>query len=556
MAPPSELLQNHRSGRSGMRTQHFAAKEDLMPENQPRNWWKSAVIYQVYPKSFADTTGSGQGDLQGIITHLDYLHDLGIDLIWLSPVYASPQKDNGYDVADFCSIDPRFGTLADFDALCAASAERGIGIIMDMILNHTSSEHPWFKDACSRPGSPWHDFYIWSDTDDGTLSVFGDPAWTYVPQTGQYYFSSFSPHQPDLDWRNPQVRRAIFDAMKFWIHRGVRGFRLDAVPYISKDLPHGRKCQGPELHGYLREMRHELGEDVLLCGEDTEADLPDALIYTNPSAGELNLIFEFGLEDYDRAGTDKWSPAPFDAAGFSRHYADWQLGLARRGRMALFLTNHDMPRAVSRWGDDGFWWRESATMLATAVYLLEGNVVIYQGEELGMTNLALPIGSYNDLETHNFYEARMAAGADEGQIMTAVWMRSRDNARTPMQWNDSPQAGFTAGTPWLPVNPNYARINADAEQHDPDSVWNYYRRLLRLRRDPVLQEGTFAPVIAGTSGTFAYTRTLGTQRIQVACNFTAGMQPDPFSGGELLLGNYPTSSIGPLRPYEARVTGA
>lgn len=525
-----------------------------MPDAGNPNWWKSAVIYQIYPKSFADTTGSGQGDLAGITAHLNYLRDLGADLLWLSPIYVSPQQDNGYDVSDFCAIDPRFGTFADFEELVAEADKRGMGIVLDMILNHTSSEHPWFRDAAANPDSPWHDFYIWSPTGDGSTSVFGEPAWTWAPQAGMFYYGSFSHWQPDLNWDNPAVRQAMFDIMQFWRGHGAAGFRLDAVPYISKDLCRGQRCQGPRLHNYLQEMRRTLGPEVLLLGEDTEAELDDALLYTDPARAELNAVFEFGLEDYDRCGDDKWQRAPLDLVGLKRHYADWQAGLAGRGRMALFLTNHDRPRIVSRWGSEGEFWRESATAFATAVYLLEGSVVIYQGEELGMTNLALPIESYDDIETHNYYRRQLAAGAAEEQVMAAIHARSRDNARTPMQWDEGVQAGFTTGSPWLPVNPNHVRINARSEQCDERSVLHYYRRLLALRRLPVLQAGDFALVAGDDPNVFAYTRTLGGEQIRVECNWSAEPQRGPFPAGTLLLSNYDDPPQDFLRPYEARVT--
>lgn len=527
-----------------------------MLDTTKKNWWKQAVVYQVYPKSFADTTGSGEGDLSGITAHLDYLAQLGVDILWLSPIYASPQKDNGYDVADFCAVDPRYGTLEDFAALTAAAAERGIRVMMDMVLNHTSSEHTWFREAVSDPGSSRRKFYIWSDQADSATSVFGDPAWTWSEEAGQYYYSSFSPHQPDLEWRNPEVRQAIYGVMRFWLRQGVAGFRLDAVPFISKDLAAGKRCQGPELHTYLQEMRRALGPDVILGGEDTEADLDDVLLYTDPSRAELNWIFEFGFEDYDRRNFDKWQPVPLDVEGLKQHYAKWQTELAPRGRMALFVGNHDTPRIVSRWGDDTRWRRESATAIATAVYLLEGNVVLYQGEEIGMTNTAMPITSYDDLETLNFWRSQLAAGAEEAEVLWAVHASSRDNARTPMQWTGGPQAGFTTGTPWLPVNPNCARINVQAAEADPDSVLHYYRRLLKLRKaEPALAGGTFRAAETAGSPVFAYTRTLGDDEIQVACNLSAEQQESPFSGGTLLLGNYPEGS-GPLRPYEARVIRA
>ncbi|MBD5559466.1 MAG: alpha-glucosidase [Clostridia bacterium] len=523
-----------------------------MPDRTRPDWWKSAVIYQIYPKSFADTTGSGQGDLAGITAHLDYIRDLGADLIWLSPVYLSPQKDNGYDVADFRTIDPRYGTMEDFRRLVRSAGDRSMGIVMDMVLNHTSSVHPWFQDALT--GGEHRDFYIWSDTDDGSVSVFGDPAWTWSPEAGRYYYGSFSPHQPDLNWQNRRVRQAVFAAMRFWLEAGVAGFRLDAVPYISKDLACGRRCQGPDLHAYLREMRSALGPEVVLLGEDTEADLEDALIYTEPGGSELNMIFEFGIEDYDRRGGDKWHTKPLDLPGLKAHLARWQEGLEGRGWMTLFLTNHDMPRIVSRWGNEGRWHTQSATMLATAAYLLRGTPVIYQGEELGMTNTKMPLGAYDDLESVNYIRAQKKAGADPDQIAAALYGSSRDNARTPMQWTPGPAAGFTTGQPWLPVNKNAEWINVQSEEEDPASVLHYYRRLLTLRRRPVFTDGHFELEAAEDPHVFAYVRSLGSERIRIECNFSGSPKPSPFGEdqGRLLLGNYEGSSD-LLRPYEARV---
>lgn len=531
-----------------------------MPINTTPDWWKDAVIYQIYPKSFQDTDGNGIGDIPGIIAHLDYLKNLGADALWLSPVYPSPQRDNGYDVADYYGIDPVFGTMQDFDLLTAEAEKRNMGIIMDLVLNHTSDQHPWFQAASRDREDPLHDYYIWSDTDDGTKAVFGDPAWTYVPQVCRYYYGSFSPYQPDLNWENPQVRRAVRDIMLFWKEKGVVGFRLDAVPYISKDLRNGIRHTGPDLHPYLRELRQAVSPDgrLALCGEDTEAELEDACIYTAPSGKELSLIFEFGQGFYNSGEDDKWTVRPLDLPGLKAHYAQWQHGLHNTGWMALFLMNHDMPRIVSDWGDDGKWRRESAKMLAAAVYLMQGTVCIYQGEELGMANSRMSIEEYQDMETLNYYRKCLEAGEKPEKIMEAVHARSRDNARTPMQWSDGRQAGFTSGTPWLRVNPDYRTVNAAREEQDPDSVLAFYKKLLALRRSrDVFREGSVQFVDPGNPAVFAYVREKDGERVLVECNFTSAVQPRIQLQGrqkcEVLLGNYAgTAEI--LRPYETVVT--
>lgn len=522
------------------------------PREAPPDWWKGAVFYQIYPKSFMDANADGIGDLRGILSRLPYLSRLGVDALWLSPVFPSPQKDNGYDVADYVSIDPVFGSMEDFEDLVEAARDRHMAVIMDLVLNHTSDQHPWFQ--CALQKDEWKDFYIWSDTDDGTEAIFGEPSWTWSPEREAYYYSSFSRYQPDLNWENPRVREAVYDVVRFWRRKGVAGFRLDAVPFISKDLKSGIRRAGPRLHEFMKELRDAAGESAVLCGEDTEAGLEDALLYTAPERHEISMIFEFGLEDYDSGPGGKWDVRPLDLPGLKKHFNQWQQGLQGSGWTSLFLTNHDMPRIASRWGDGS---PEAAKAFATAAYLMRGTVFIYQGEELGMTNHPMEMDEHADLETANFYRARIREGARHEEVMPIVHARSRDNARTPMQWTDGKHGGFTSGTPWLAVNPNCAFINACSQEGDSRSVFRYYQQLLQLRRErpDVFLDGDFRLVDADNPSTFTYLRG---GRILVECNFTGTSQPRSiplnWKDGAVLLSSGQRTDADWLRPYEARVT--
>jgi len=533
-----------------------------MLDKTKKDWWKSAVFYQIYPKSFQDTDGDGVGDLRGVISRLDYLEKLGIDGIWLSPVYASPQRDNGYDISDYRAIYPPFGTMADMEELIARARERGISIIMDLVLNHSSDQHPWFQAAKADRGSPYHDYYIWRDgapdtPPNGMRACFGGPAWTYVPEIGQWYFTQFSPWQPDLNWDNPAVRRELYDMIRFWVDKGVEGFRLDVIDSIAKEPDREITSDGPRLHEYIRELRREaFREDTLVTvGEAWSADVEKAKRYAAPDGSELSMIFQFEHTTLDQKG--KWEPIPLPLVELKQCYARWQRGLRGAGWNSLFLGNHDLPRTVSRWGDDGKYRVESAKMLAAMCHGMQGTPYIYQGEELGMTNIRLPIEEYDDLEIRNMYREGVAQGRAPEELMRAIYARGRDNARTPMQWSNEANAGFSTAKPWLPVNPNYPAINAEAALADPDSVFYFYQKLIALRKAyPVFRDGDFTLLEPEDETRFAYLRRTEDEALLVVCNFTAETLPDvcpeEFRGGEVLLANY-RDPAGDLRPYETRM---
>ena len=537
-----------------------------MLDKTQKNWWQSAVAYQIYPKSFQDTTGSGTGDLQGIIRRLPYLQALGVDVLWLSPVFASPQVDNGYDVSDYRAIDPMYGSLEDMRALIAAGKERGIGIMLDLVLNHSSDQHRWFQEAKQSRDNPYHDYYVWRDGEEDRppnemRACFGGSAWTWVPEVQQYYFHQFAPQQPDLNWENPQVRRALYDMILWWMDQGVEGFRLDVIDQIAKEPDRGITGNGPRLHEFLRELSAETFQKgcLVTVGEAWGADVERAKLYSAPDGSELSMVFQFehiGLDQ--QPGKEKWDTAPLDFVALKRCLAKWQTGLHGCGWNSLFLNNHDLPRTVSRWGDDGAYRVASAKLLATMLHGLEGMPYIYQGEELGMTNIHLPIEAYRDLESLNLYEARKAAGYPEAEIMASLYARSRDNARTPMQWDASPHGGFTTGTPWLTENPNYREINATAALADPDSIFHYYRRLIALRKTyPVFVHGDFTLLEPDHPSLFVYRRRLERQSLLVICNYgggeTAWSLPAGWDDAQCLISNYPDRLPGRLRPWEARI---
>lgn len=534
--------------------------------NYKNPWWKNSVIYQIYPRSFQDSNGDGIGDIRGIINRLDYLEDLGIDAVWLSPVCKSPQDDNGYDISDYQDIDPMFGTLADMEELIRRAGERGIRIIMDLVLNHTSDEHPWFLEAQKSRDNPYHDYYVWRDGTEGELpndlrACFGGPAWQWVPELGQYYFHQFSVKQPDLNWENPRVRREIYDMILWWMDRGIGGFRLDVIDQIAKEPDLGITNNGPRLHEFIRELSRETFQkgDLITVGEAWGATPELARRYSNPDGSEFSMVFQFehiGLDQQE--GGSKWDLAPLPFQKLKDVLDKWQTELWGCGWNSLFWDNHDLPRIVSRWGDDGQYRVESAKMLAILLHGMQGTPYIYQGEELGMTNVRYEIGGYKDIETLNLYRERRELGYAHEEIMKSIYARSRDNARTPMQWDDSPQAGFTEGTPWLKVNPNYPEINAAGQMKDPQSIYSCYKQLVRLRKEhPVFVDGRFELLARESGQIFAYTRDDGKQRLLVVCNFSG----EPADSGlaeewksmELLLGNYPDSQGDRLRPYEARM---
>ena len=450
-------------------------------------WWKDAVIYQIYPKSFKDSNGDGIGDINGIISKLDYLEKLGIDAIWLSPVYKSPQDDNGYDIADYQAIDAMFGTLEDMDRLISEAKTHHIRIIMDLVLNHTSDEHRWFQEAKKSKDNPYHDYYVWRDAQDGQLpndmqSVFGGPAWEYVEEVDQYYFHQFSVKQPDLNWDNEAVRHELYDMINWWIDRGVGGFRLDVIDQIAKVPDLKITNNGPKLHDYIRELNENtFGKgEFITVGEAWGANIDNAKLYSNPDGSEFSMVFQFehiGLDQQE--GKEKWDLAPLPFIKLKQVLTKWQEALDGSGWNSLFWDNHDLPRIVSRWGNDQDYRKESAKMLAVVLHGMQGTPYIYQGEELGMTNVQYPIEDYEDLETLNMYHERKKQGYQDEGIMRSIHAKSRDNARTPMQWDASDNAGFTTGTPWLKVNPNYIEINAKDNLEDPDSVFACYQKLIR-----------------------------------------------------------------------------
>lgn len=534
-------------------------------------WWKQAVVYQIYPKSFQDSDGDGIGDLQGIISRLDYLEKLGIDAIWLSPVCQSPQDDNGYDISDYQAIDPMFGTLDDMEKLIEEAKKRNIRILMDLVLNHSSDEHRWFLEAKKSRENPYHDYYIWRDGEEGVLpndmqSVFGGSMWEWVPELGQYYFHQFSVKQPDLNWENPSVRREIYDMIGWWMEKGAGGFRLDVIDQIAKDPEKKITNNGPRLHEFIRELSRETFQkgDLLTVGEAWGADVERAKLYSNPDGSEFSMVFQFEHMMMDQKG-EKWDVAPLPFLELKRNLAKWQTKLHQRGWNSLFWNNHDLPRIVSRWGDDGAFRAESAKMLATALHGMEGTPFIYQGEELGMTNVRFEdIGDYRDLEILNMYQDRLKRGYSREEIMESIYARGRDNARTPMQWDDSDHAGFTTGQPWIGVNPNYKEIHAQGQMEDEQSVFSYYRKLIALRKSsPVLVKGAFRLIMEEDERIFAYIREYEGEELLVLCNFfgeaTSCQIPEGWQDAELILGNYEERPDGMadgrmrLKAYEARV---
>ena len=534
-------------------------------DKHKRDWWKSAVFYEIYPKSFQDTTGSGTGDLKGILSRLDYLETLGIDAIWLCPVCASPQVDNGYDISDFRDIDPIYGTMADMEALIAEAGKRGIGILVDLTLNHSSSEHFWFREALKSRDNPYHDYYIWRDGDGSVppndmRAAFGGSAWTYVPELGQWYFHQFAVEQPDLNWDNPRLRRELYDMMNFWADKGVAGFRLDVIDQIAKDPDRKITANGPRLHEFFRELSREAlsREGLVSVGEAWGADPERARLYSAPDGSELSMVFQFEHICLDQqSGGEKWDLAPLSLPRLKECFRRWQQELYGTGWNSLFFNNHDLPRIVSRWGDDGVYRVQSAKMLATMLHGMQGTPFIYQGEELGMTNIRLELEQYQDLESLNLFRERTAQGYDPEDVMRSIRARGRDNARTPMQWTAGENAGFTTGTPWLPVNENHRFLNAEAELADPDSVFHYYRRLISLRkRYDVFRDGRFTLLCPEDPQIFAYTRDTDTAHMLVVCNFSgaeaAFSLPEAFRHAETLIANYPGEPE-PLRPWEAKI---
>ncbi len=532
-----------------------------------KKWWKSAVIYQIYPRSFADSNGDGIGDLQGIISKLDYLENLGIDAIWLSPVCKSPQDDNGYDISDYQDIDPMFGSISDVEMLIQEAEKHHIRIIMDLVLNHSSDEHFWFQEAKKSKENPYHDYYVWRDGVEGELpnkmrAAFGGPAWEWVPEIQQYYFHQFSVKQPDLNWENPKLRQEIYDMINWWTSKGVGGFRLDVIDQIAKEPDKEITNNGPRLHEFLRELSKETFQkaDLVTVGEAWGATPELAKLYSNPDNSELSMVFQFEHICLDQiAGKEKWDLAPLPFLKLKEVFSRWQKELYNQGWNSLFWNNHDLPRIVSRWGNDKEYRVESAKMLAMLLHGMQGTPYIYQGEELGMTNVQYTIEEYQDIETQNLYRERIEKGYAKEEIMRSIYAKSRDNARTPMQWSDGEQAGFTTGKPWMRINPNYKEINAQAQVEDKNSIFHCYKTLVEFRKKyPVFVDGSFEMLLEKDENIFAYTRDNADAQLLVVCNFYGKtiafpneIQKDVM---ELLLCNYEDiSNPSKLRPYEARM---
>jgi oligo-1,6-glucosidase len=557
-----------------------------------RAWWKESVVYQIYPRSFCDSNGDGVGDLQGIIRKLDYLKELGIDVIWLCPVYRSPNDDNGYDISDYRDIMPEFGTLADWEELLAGMHRRGINLVMDLVVNHTSDEHPWFIESRSSQDSPYRDYYVWRPPKDGRepnnwVSHFSGSAWQYDEATGEYYLHLFSPKQPDLNWENAAVRREVYDLMCFWLDKGIDGFRMDVINMISKTpgLPDATPVtsdryqyggehflNGPRLLEFLAEMKAEILSkyDILTVGETPGVTTQHALGLTDEQDGALSMVFQFEhmhLDAAPEAGSSRRTIRKWRLTELKQIMSRWQRDLEGRGWNSIYLGNHDQPRPVSRFGDDGPYRVESAKMLATFVHMLQGTPYVYQGEEIGMTNVAFEtIDDYRDIQTLNLYREMVdEKGLSPEELMPIVHAKSRDNARTPMQWDAGPNAGFTTGTPWIKVNPNYTEINVEQSLADPNSVFYYYRELIQLRKaNPVIVHGAYDLLLDDDEAIYAFTRTLAHDRLLIILNFTGdtpvfSLPGDlKFSGKALLISNYPVDEAQPLRamtlrPYEARV---
>lgn len=536
-------------------------------EKNNEKWWKNAVVYQIYPKSFKDSNGDGIGDLKGIISKIPYLGELGIGAIWLSPVCKSPQADNGYDISDYQDIDPMFGNVDDMEELIAEAKKYNIRIMMDLVLNHTSNKHRWFEEAKKSKDNPYHDYYVWRDGIEGIepndmKGVFGGSAWEWVPEIKQYYFHQFLPEQPDLNWDNPKVRREIYDMILWWMDKGVGGFRLDVIDQIAKEPDKKITINGPRLQEYFHELSKETFQkgDLITVGEAWGADIERAKLYSNPDGSEFSMVFQFehiGLDQQE--GKEKWDLAPLPFVKLKQVMNHWQKDLHGCGWNSLFWNNHDLPRIVSRWGNDGEFRVESAKMLAILLHGMQGTPYIYQGEELGMTNVKYDIEDYRDVEIHNMYNERIAAGYTKEEVMRSIYAKGRDNARTPMQWDDTENAGFTDGTPWIKVNDNYNEINAKAQINDPDSIFSCYKKLIQFRKEySVLVDGDFDLLLENDENIFAYQRKNDKQKIVVICNFfdkTIEMPlEDKVKDMKILIANYSEmEDASVLRPYEARI---
>ena len=550
-----------------------------------RKWWQSSVVYQIYPRSFQDSNGDGIGDIPGITKRLPYIRELGADVIWLSPVYQSPNDDNGYDISDYQAINPEFGTMEEFDEMLQTAHSLGLKIVMDLVVNHTSDEHRWFREALKGKDNPYRDYYIWRDPkEDGSApnnwgSCFGGSAWKYDEASGQYFLHLFSEKQPDLNWDNPKVRDEVFSMMDWWLKKGIDGFRMDVISLISKpeELPDGTPgasgyasfnfvANGPHIHEYLQEMnRRVLSKyDIMTVGETSGVTVEEAKKYASLSGKELNMCFQFehvGLDDDPVRG--RYGFGKLSLPDFKANLTKWQNELEGKAWNSLYFENHDQPRSVSRWGSDSSEYRErSAKMLATCLHMMKGTPYVYQGQELGMTNCPWEsLDEINDIESLGNVRQHMANGLLTGEEAVEVMRRtSRDNARTPMQWDDSDCAGFTTGKPWLRINPNYQSVNAAEELKRDDSVFHYYQKLISLRKQlDVIVNGTYELLEKDDPELFIYTRTLGTEKLLVVCNFSDRKQsfrvPEEFAGGEILISNSGRKSAAnpEVEPYESFV---
>ncbi|WP_462414950.1 glycoside hydrolase family 13 protein [Eisenbergiella tayi] len=552
-----------------------------------KDWWKKSVVYQIYPRSFCDSDGDGIGDLNGITGKLDYLKELGADVIWLSPVYESPNDDNGYDISDYQAVMKNFGTMADFDRMLEEIHARGMKLVMDLVVNHTSDEHPWFQESRKGKDNPYRDYYIWKKPKEGKEpnnwgSCFGGPAWEYEESSGEYYLHLFSVKQPDLNWENPQVRREVYRMMNWWLDKGVDGFRMDVISLISKDpdFPDGPAgitgyaafnycANGPRVHEYLQEMRREVldGRDTITVGECSGVTLEEALKYASCDGKELSMVFQFEHVDldFDEKG-NKWTDRKCRLTELKEVLSRWQTGLYGRAWNSLFWCNHDQPRVVSRFGNDSPEYREvSAKMLAVCLHMMQGTPYIYQGEELGMTNVPFKgIADFRDLDSINAYWELTGKGIfKEEEMLRFLRYKSRDNARTPMQWDASPNAGFTEGEPWIMVNPNYGEINAADQIGREDSVFSFYKELVKLRKEkPVIVNGEYRLLDPESEDVFVYERSFHEEHLLVVCSFAEKellwRLPEEMAGqaAKRVIGNYEGQQWGPelmLRPYEASV---
>ena len=550
-----------------------------------KKWWKESVVYQIYPKSFKDSNGDGVGDIRGIIQKLDYLKELGVNVLWISPMLESPQDDNGYDISDYRRIYEEYGTMEDYEELLCEAHKRSIRILMDLVVNHTSDAHNWFIESRKSKDNPYRDYYIWKDPVNGKEpnnwgGAFGGSAWKYDPQTQMYYLHLFSKKQPDLNWENEKVRQEVYDMMKFWCEKGIDGFRMDVISMISKDqrFPDGEMnnglygdfgpycVHGPRVHEFLQEMNQKVLSkyDIMTVGETAGVTIEEAQKYAGDDRNELNMVFQFEHVESGCGDYGKWTTAKYDFKEFKNIMIKWQEELQGKAWNSLFLGNHDQPRSVSRFGNDNPVYREtSAKMLATCIHMMQGTPYVYQGEELGMTNIYFDkLEDYRDIESINYFEEFTESGLMTPEhMMKCLMLRSRDNARTPMQWDDSKQAGFTEGEPWIKVNPNYKKINAAQQLEDPDSVFHYYQKLIRLRKEKdIIVYGEFEPLYREDEQIFAYTRKQDQEKLLTVCNFSdknAEVEvPEEFKGAECLITNLGRKEFEGkivLNPYEAFV---